>query len=56
MYVCVCMYVILLTSAGLQVFLEGSLLLQTKHFYRYHLYQPLSTGSGSILGAGANRA
>ena len=37
--------------------LKGSLLYtHTLSFYRYRPYQPLSTGSGSILGAGGSRA
>ena len=42
-------------SEGLQVFLKGYLLSHTLYSVS-NSFQPLATGSGSVLGAGASRA
>ena len=44
------------SPSGCKFLLKASLHLHILHFYRCHLYQPLATGSGSILGAGSSRA
>ena len=49
-----CMYIIL-TPRRVASFFERFCLFTHTILYRYPPYQPLSTGSGSILGAGASR-